>query len=242
VTDEELADIHEAVQRAIDCCRHEGALDEPAFRFAHCGGGRSWWIPTTRPGPAGDRRVAGLGSASEVLCMTRRPTALVVTTLGVLTCLAPSALANGIDLPTREAMQGDEIAVTGHAWLTCCPPNTRVEHVQLFLVEGPALEESQRVLLFDVAANAAGTISTVFTLPYVAPGRYRLEACGGLVAGGPPCLPEGRFTVLLGPPSPSPTASPAPGGEDPGWLLAMVALLVIGGATALAYFLKRRSP
>jgi hypothetical protein len=173
--------------------------------------------------------------------MSRRPTTIVVMTLGMLTCLTSPALANGIDLPTREAMQGDEITVTGHAWLTCCPPNTPVEHVQLFLLRGSGLDESERVLLFDVAANEEGVISTVFAVPHAPPGRYRLEACGGLVAGGSPCLPEGGFRVLLGPSSPSPTASPYANDEDPGWSLSVLALLVIAGAIALAYFLRRRS-
>jgi hypothetical protein len=173
--------------------------------------------------------------------MSRRPTTLAVMILGWLTCMASPALANGIDLPTRKAMQGDEITVSGHAWLTCCPTNTPVEHVQLFLCEGPCWKSPKQVLLLDVAANEEGFISTVFTVPWVTPGRYRLEACGGLIVGAGPCLPEGRFTVLLGPPSPSPIASPAPD-EDPGWSLPVLALLLIGGATAFTYFLRRRPP
>ena len=173
--------------------------------------------------------------------MSRRPATLVVMTLVVLVCIASTAFANGIDLPTREARQGEQIAVTGHAWLTCCPPSTPVEHVQLFLVKGSALEESQRVLLFDVAANEEGTISTAFTVPYVAPGRYRLEACGGLTPETAPCLPEGGFTVHVGL-SPSSAASPAPDDEDPGWLLPVLAVLVVGGASALAYLFRSRSP
>jgi hypothetical protein len=172
--------------------------------------------------------------------MVRRSVALVAMAFGAVIAMASLALANGIDLPTREAMQGDEINVTGHAWLTCCPPDTPVEHVQLFLVEGSALEESQRVLLFDAAANEEGTISTAFTVPYVSPGRYRLEACGGLTPETAPCLPEGRFTVLIGP-SPSSSASPTPiGEEDPGWSSQVLALLIIGGASGLAYLLGRR--
>jgi hypothetical protein len=163
-------------------------------------------------------------------------------TMGVVTAIASPAFANGIDLPTREAMQGDEIVVTGHAWLTCCPSNTPVEHVRLFLLRGAGLEESQRVLLFDVAANEEGVISTAFTVPWVTPGHYSLEACGGLTAEGGPCLPEGRFTVLSGPPSPIATAptSQRADGEAPGWPLATLVLLMIGGAAAMAYFLNRR--
>jgi len=174
--------------------------------------------------------------------MFRRPATLVALTIGVVTSIAPSALANGIDLPTREAMQGDEISVTGHAWLTCCPTNTPVEHVQLFLVRGSGLNESERVLLFDVAANQEGVISTEFTVPWVEPGRYRLEACGGLTAGSGPCLPEGRFTVLLGPPSPTATPNPQPSDDEADWWLPAIALGLIGVATAVASFLNRGRP
>jgi hypothetical protein len=130
---------------------------------------------------------------------------LVVTSVGLLlVCVvAPTpALANGIDLVIREAKQGDQVPVTGHQWLTCCPPNTPVEHVQLFLIV-----ENERVLLFDVSANERGEINTAFTVPYVTLGRYRLEACGGITVQDAPCLPEGRFNVLPGPPSP--TLSPS---------------------------------
>jgi hypothetical protein len=169
----------------------------------------------------------------------RRLATLVAMTIGVLTATAAPALANGIDLPTREARQGDEIGVTGHFWLTCCPPNTPVEHVKLFLVGGSQPDESERVLLFDVAANEEGVISTEFTVPFVAPGSYRLEACGGL-PGAVACLPEGRFTVLLGPPSPSHIASPPADGDGPGWSLSVLGLLIIGAAATVAYFARRR--
>jgi hypothetical protein len=172
--------------------------------------------------------------------MFRRFDTLVAMTIGAVTSIASPAFANGIDLPTREAMQGDEIRVTGHAWLTCCPANTPVEHVQLFLVRGSVLNESERVLLFDVAANEEGLISTVFTVPWVTPGRYRLEACGGLVAGGPPCLPEGRFIVLLGPPSLASTPKPHPTGDERNQWLPVLAVLVVVVATGVTY-LNRRS-
>lgn len=173
---------------------------------------------------------------------SRRRTIVIVMTIGVLTSLAPSASANGIDLLTREARQGDEVRVTGHAWLTCCPTGTPIEHVKLFLVRGPSYDASVRVLLFDVAATEEGLISTVFTVPYVAPGRYRLEACGGL-PGAVACLPEGRFTVLLGPPSPASTPSPLPDVESsPDWVLPMFALLAIAAAAVIPYFLGRRRP
>jgi hypothetical protein len=174
--------------------------------------------------------------------MLHRPATILAMTIGVLTSAASPALANGIDLPTREAMQGDEITVTGHAWLTCCPSHTPVEHVQLFLLRGSGLDESERVLLFDVPANEEGFISTEFAVPHVPPGRYRLEACGGLNVEDAPCLPEGRFTVLLGPPSPTPppTPNPHPIGDETDWRLPVLAVLVIGGATVVAYLLNRR--
>jgi len=138
-------------------------------------------------------------------------------------------------------MQGDEITVTGHAWLTCCPTNTPVEHVRLYLVRGSILEETERVLLFDVAANEKGFVSTIFTVPYVKPGRYHLEACGGLTQGGSPCLPEGRFTVLPGPPSPTPTAAPRADEEETGWSFPIPALLAIASAAAVAHLVRRRA-
>jgi hypothetical protein len=42
---------------------------------------------------------------SEVLSMFRRSGTLVVMTIGVVMSSASPAFANGIDLPTREAMQ-----------------------------------------------------------------------------------------------------------------------------------------
>ena len=174
--------------------------------------------------------------------MSRRPATLVAMTIGLVTSFASSALANGVDLPTRKAMQGDEITVTGHAWLTCCPTNTPVEHVQLFLVSGSGMSESERVLLFDIAANDEGVISTKFTVPWVEPGRYGLEACGGLTAGSGPCLPEGPFTVLLGPPSPIATPNPQPRGDEGDWWLPAIALGLVGVATGVAYFWNRRKP
>lgn len=44
--------------------------------------------------------------------------------------------ANGIDLPQRSGNPGDRITVTGHDWLTCCPPNTPVERVRLYMIVG----------------------------------------------------------------------------------------------------------
>jgi len=171
---------------------------------------------------------------------SRHRIALVVMTIGVLLCMAPSASANGIDLLTREARQGNEISVTGHAWLTCCPTNTPIEHVRLFLFRGPSYDASVRVLLFDVAANEEGVISTEFTVPYVAPGRYRLETCSG-ATGEVICIPEGRFTVLLGPPSSASTPSPLPDVErSPDWVLPMFALLAIAAAAVIPRFLRRR--
>jgi hypothetical protein len=170
----------------------------------------------------------------------RSRTVLVVLTVGMWAYDSIPALANGIDLPDRQARQGEEVPVTGHAWLTCCPPNTPVEHVRLFLVQGDGLDESERVLLFDVAADVDGAISTAFTVPYVAPARYRLEACGGLTGQGP-CLPEGHFTVLPRPPSPTEAAPEAP--KDSGiagdflifWVLVIAAM-----GSAWWWFVRQR--
>lgn len=195
----------------------------------------------TRMESDGTARLPDESGRARCCPLFRRLATLFAMTAGVVTSMPSPALANGIDLPTRQAMQGDEISVTGHAWLTCCPTNTPVEHVQLFLCEGPCWKSPQQVLLFDVPANEEGVISTVFTVPWVTPGRYRLEACGGDHSDGSICLPEGRFTVLLGPPSPTPTPNQHPIGDETDWWLPALVMLVIGVATAIAYLLNRRS-
>ena len=168
--------------------------------------------------------------------LRRRTTVIVLVALSWLLGSGSDALASGIDLPTREARQGAEVQVAGHAWLSCCPSNTPVEHVKLFLVEGTFPDEV-RVLLFDVPADSEGVISTVFTVPYVEPGRYRLEACGGM-PGQEACLPEGRFTVLVGP---SPTSSASAEGEDAlGWVQPTFVVLALGAVMLLALLRWRR--
>jgi hypothetical protein len=107
----------------------------------------------------------------------------------VLICAAP-ALGNGVDLRVREGRPGERIRIRGHDWLTCCPRNTPVRHVELYLAL-PA----RRLPLFDVAADRQGRIAATFDVPSVRPGRYELEACGR-GPGDQICLPEGRFTVL----------------------------------------------
>ena len=165
-------------------------------------------------------------------------------TIGLVTSLASSALANGIDLPTHEAMQGEEISVTGHAWLTCCPTNTPVEHVRLFLCEGPCWKSAKQVLLFDVAANEEGVISTVFTVPWVTPGRYRLEACGGRIGeGGPPFRKDdSRSSSGHRRPTPGRPRSRMQIARDRAGGCRYLPCSFIGGATAVVYFLIRRRP
>lgn len=113
------------------------------------------------------------------------------------------AWANGIDLPQRSASPGDEITVTGHNWLTCCPQNTPVERVRLYLLgdeplaDRSPLDPSEGLILFETNADASGTIETSFTIPQVAPAVYRLEACGDDPQDNWICLPEGEFTVVL---------------------------------------------
>lgn len=110
--------------------------------------------------------------------------------------LTTPALANGVDLPKRNGTPGEVISVVGHDWLACCPKNTPVRHVRLFL-----LVRDRRILLFDTSPNDSGDIATSFTVPTLRPGRYQLEACSEGLQGGDPnftpiCLPEGRFRIL----------------------------------------------
>jgi hypothetical protein len=118
--------------------------------------------------------------------------------LGALLAAEP-AVANGVDLQRRAGKPGERIEVAGHDWLTCCPPNTPVEHVALFLLRG-----SERFRLFDVPASREGAIQADFKVPSVPAGTYRLEVCSrgpdrSGVAPGATCLPvEENFTVLAG--------------------------------------------
>lgn len=123
----------------------------------------------------------------------------------ILLALSGTAFANGIDLPKKSGVPGEEISLVGHDWLSCCPRNTPVQHVRLFLVRG-----DRRIELFDATPNEAGEIETSFIVPNVRPGRYRLEACSEGLQGGDPdasspseiCLPEGRFRITAGEPMP----------------------------------------
>jgi len=100
--------------------------------------------------------------------------------------------ANGIDLPQRSGSPGEQVTVTGHFWLTCCPPNTPVEHVRLYMII-----DEERFQLFDVAADNDGNMKASFTVPDIPAGSYELEACGDDPQGDRICLPEGEFIVLL---------------------------------------------
>lgn len=127
----------------------------------------------------------------------------VTLLVAALFSLGLPAWANGIDLPQRSGSPGDEITVTGHNWLTCCPENTPVERVRLYLLgdeplaDRSPLDPSEGLILFETNADASGTIETTFTIPQVAPAAYRLEACGDDPQGNWICLPEGEFTVVL---------------------------------------------
>jgi hypothetical protein len=140
--------------------------------------------------------------------------------LGALVVAEPAA-ANGVDLQNRAGEPGERIEVAGHGWLTCCPANTPVGHVALFLLQG-----GERLRLFDLRPNREGTIQGAFEVPSIRPGSYRLEVCSRGpdrpgVAPGATCLPaEETFTVLAGEAT---SDGPAP----------PTRLLAIGVATAL---------
>ena len=124
---------------------------------------------------------------------------ILLSALAVLVATDPRvAKANGIDLPKLAGKPGERIDVVGHNWLTCCPRNTPVEHVELFL-----LTDTERLRLFDVPADEEGAIRAAFEVPSVPPESYSLEACSRGpelpgVAPGTTCLPEGNFTILAG--------------------------------------------
>lgn len=70
---------------------------------------------------------------------------ILLSALAVLVLTDPGvAKANGIDLAKLSGKPGERIEVVGHNWLTCCPQNTPVEHVELFL-----LIDTDRLRLFD---------------------------------------------------------------------------------------------
>lgn len=137
------------------------------------------------------------------------------------------AHANGLDLPQRSASPGDEITVTGHDWLTCCPQNTPVERVRLYLLgdeplaDRSPLDPLDGLILFQTKADATGTIATIFTVPQVPAGVYRLEACGDDPQGNWICLPEGEFTVVL------------PETGSAGWPVVLAVALVLIGLALL---------
>lgn len=144
---------------------------------------------------AGTRRhCRNVESGMRPSCLLHLPT----LALGAL-LVAQAAMANGADLTTRQGRPGERIEVSGHDWLTCCPQNTPVEHVELFLLAG-----TERLRLFDMPANREGAIQAAFEVPALPAGTYRLEVCSRGpelpgVSPGATCLPvEGNFTVLAG--------------------------------------------
>lgn len=143
--------------------------------------------------------------------------------VAILLSLSGSAFANGIDLQKKSGVPGEEISLVGRDWLGCCPPNTPVQHVRLFLVRG-----DRRIRLLDATPNEAGVIETSFVVPNLRPGRYRLEACSEGLQGGarnaqPICLPEGRFRII------ALAETPRTGKQ-------LVSLVLVGGGLLLAGF------
>lgn len=167
--------------------------------------------------------------------------ATVVVSIVGFSLIAGTASANGVDLADRQGRPGEVIFVTGHSWLTCCPSNTPVEHVGLFIV----VDDLERLELFDVSADAEGVIVAEFVVPNLEPGRYTLEACGGLSEQSVACLPEGRFTVL---PGPFVTASPSDGARTPptglsngrSWSMLIGTVAVVALVAGAAFALRRQ--
>ncbi len=171
---------------------------------------------------------------------------VAIATVALLLLIEQGAMANSIDLH-REGRPGEGVVVRGHGWATCCSPITPREHLQLFLVG-----HDTRLLLVEVKATARGRFATSFEVPSVEPGRYELQACerpGNEEATL--CVPEGRFVVLRGSPSPSPlptqTSPAVAGASDEATSDAVPVGLMAGGAaagvaavSAVAYLMLRR--
>ena len=146
--------------------------------------------------------------------------------------LVPPAAANGVDLSRYQARPGEEVAVTGHFWLSPCCPSRAYEHVRLSLLNG-----DERIELFDEPADRFGTVYASFTVPEVPPGVYRLQACGENESGSgsqADCRPGSAFQVLAG------GTGGGGGGSALVIALALVAVLAFAGSAAAVVLAMRR--
>ena len=141
-----------------------------------------------------------------------------------------SALANGVDLARFAGKPGEEVAASGHLWLTPCCPSVAYERVRLFLLDG-----ADRIELFSEAPDETGSVFASFEVPDVRPGVYPLQPCGDSGDGAEDCRAPTPFQVLAG-----------GGGGGGGSLvtLALVAALLLavsGGGLLVVYLARRRS-
>jgi hypothetical protein len=86
---------------------------------------------------------------------------------------AGAARANGLDLSVYEGKPGEEVAFSGHTWMTCCPPQP-YDSVRLRLVK----PNRDRVELTEADVDEFGSVFATFEVPEVPPGTYEIEPCG----------------------------------------------------------------
>lgn len=156
---------------------------------------------------------------------------LLLTSVAAL-ALAPSAAGNGIDLSATAGKPGQEIAVAGHIWVTCCPTRA-YDHVRLFLLAG-----FDRIDLFDHPPDRFGTVFSSFEVPDVEPGSYNLEACGSNDPNPDDlsdCRPAGTFQVLAG------ASSGGFGGVGLALGIGLPLLALVAGTTFLVFRRTRRA-
>jgi hypothetical protein len=109
------------------------------------------------------------------------------------------------DLERWAGFPGDAIPFTGADWLTCCPANTPMARVTVFLVG----QGKSRWRMGVATPDTTGVITGIARVPKVPPGRYAVEACGkwpkgpGFATGDDVCFPVPhdafRFRVKEGP-------------------------------------------
>lgn len=145
---------------------------------------------------------------------------------------AGAAHANGLDLSVYEGEPGEEVAFSGHTWMTCCPPQP-YDSVRLRLVK----PNRDRVELTEADVDEFGSVFATFEVPDVPPGTYEIEPCGASQAttpGSEDCRLSSGFRVLAG--------SVGGDGSGAGTIVLAIGLpfVVLGTGAALWYLQRRR--
>lgn len=159
--------------------------------------------------------------------------AAVAAAIATVLAAAGAAHANGLDLSDYEGKPGDEVAFSGHTWMTCCPPQP-YNSVRLRLVK----PNRDRVDLVEADVDEFGSVFATFEVPDVPPGTYEIEPCGAseaTVPGSEDCRLTAGFSVLAG--------RVGGGGSAAGTIAVAVVLpLVVIGTGAALWLLRRRRP